>query len=121
MTQFSQIFKMSSSIIKIKHSYNTRTSRSRSSSPYLQNLQTTSKIASRTANTFSTISTSSTTSNIQGKWVIKLSKKELTSEENSLLQNGQKFAVNLATIPFKVYISTITVAVLQTGDLNGVD
>ena len=46
---------------------------------------------------------------------------ELTLEENSLLQKGPKFAVTPATIPIKEYISTTTVAALQTGELNGVD
>ena len=32
-----------------------------------------------------------------------------------------KFAVTLATIPIKEYISTTTVAALQAGELNGVD
>ena len=55
------------------------------------------------------------------KWVFNLSKKELTPEEKSLLQNGPKFAVTPATIPIKEYISTTTVAALQAGELNGVD
>ena len=55
------------------------------------------------------------------KWVINLSKKELTPEEKSLLQKGPKFAVISATIPIKEYISTITVAALQAGEINGVD
>ena len=78
-------------------------------------------MASKTTNTFNTIVTSSTSSIIQDKWVINLSKKELTPEEKSLLQKGAKFAVTLATIPIKEYISTTTVAALQTGKLNGVD
>ena len=66
--------------------------------------------------------TSSTSSGIQDKWVINLSKKELTPEEKSLLQKGPKFAVTPATIPIKEYISTTTtVAALQGGKLNGVD
>ena len=55
------------------------------------------------------------------KWVINLSKKELTPEEKSLLQKGLKFAVTPATIPIKEYISTTTEAALQAGGLNGVD
>ena len=82
---------------------------------------TTSKMASKTTNTFNTAVTSSTSSSIQDKWVINLSKKELTPEEKSLLQKGPKFAVTLATIPIKEYISTTTVAALQAGELNGVD
>ena len=82
---------------------------------------TTSKMASTTTNTFNTAVTSSTSSSIQDKWVINLSKKELTPEEKSLLQKGPKFAVTPATIPIKEYISTTTVAALQAGELNGVD
>ena len=78
-------------------------------------------MVSKTANTFNTAVTPSTSSSIQDKWVINLSKKELTPEEKSLLQKGQKFAVTPATIPFKEYISTTTVAALQAGELNGVD
>ena len=47
--------------------------------------------------------------------------KEGTPEEKFLLQKGPKFAVTLATIPIKEYISTTTVAALQAGELNGVD
>ena len=65
--------------------------------------------------------TLSTSSSVQDKWVINLSKKEPTSEEKPLLQKGSKFAVTPATIPIKEYISTTTVAALQTGELNGVD
>ena len=54
-------------------------------------------------------------------WVINLFNKELTPEENSLLQKGPKFVVSPAIIPIKVYISTTTVAALQAGKLNGVD
>ena len=79
---------------------------------------TTSKMASKTTNTFKTAVTSSNYSSIQVKWVIKLSKKELTPEEKSLLQKGPKFAVTPATIPLKECISTTTVA---AGELNGVD
>ena len=43
------------------------------------------------------------------------------NEEKSLLQKGPKFAVTLATIPIKEYISTTTVAALQAGELNGID
>ena len=82
---------------------------------------TTSKMASKTTNTSNTAVTSSTSSSIQDKWVINLSKKELTPEEKSLLQKGPKFAVTPATIPIKEYISTTTVAALQAGELNGVD
>ena len=82
---------------------------------------TTSKIASKTTNTFNNAVTSSTSSSIQNKWVINLSKKELTSEEKSLLQKGPKFPVTPATIPTKEYISTTTVAALQAGVFNGVD
>ena len=82
---------------------------------------TTSKMASKTTNTFNTAVTSSTTSSIQDKWVINLSKKELTPQEKSLLQKGPKFAVTPATIPTMEYISTTTVAALQVGELNGVD
>ena len=82
---------------------------------------TTSKMASKTTNTFNTAVTSSTSSSIQDKWVINPSKKELTPEEKSLLQNGPKFAVTPATIPIKEYIFITTVATLQAGELNGVD
>ena len=63
----------------------------------------------------------STSTSIQDKWVINLSKKELTPEELTLLQKGPKFAVAPATIPSKEFISTTTVAALQAGELNGVD
>ena len=82
---------------------------------------TTSKMASKATNTFSTAFTASTSSCIEDKWVINLSKKELTPEEKSLLQKGPKFAVTPATIPIKEYISMTTVAALQAGELNGVD
>ena len=82
---------------------------------------TNDKIASKTTNTFNTDVTPSTSSNIQDKWVINLSKKELTPEEKALLQKGPKFAVTPATIPIKEYISTTTVAALQAGEPNGVD
>ena len=62
---------------------------------------TTSKIASKTTNTFNTAVTSSASSNIQIKWLINLSKMELTPEEKSLLQKGPKFVVTPATIPIK--------------------
>ena len=82
---------------------------------------TASKMASKTTNTLNTAVTSSTSSNIQDKWVINLSKKELTPEEKSLLQKGPKFAVTAANIPIKEYISTTTVAALQAEEINGVD
>ena len=82
---------------------------------------TSSNMDSKTTNTSNTAVTSSTSSRIQGKWVINLSKKELTPEEKSLLQKGPKFAVTKATIPIKVYIPTTTVTAPQTGELNGVD
>ena len=82
---------------------------------------TTSKMVSKTTNTFNTAVTSSTTSSIQDKWVINLFNKELTPEENSLLQKGPKFAVTPATIPIKEYILTTNVAAPQVGALNGVD
>ena len=75
-------------------------------------------MASKTTNTFNTDVPPSTA---KDKWVINLSKQELTHEEKSLLQKGPKFAVTLATIPIKEYISTTIVAALQTGKLNGVD
>ena len=78
-------------------------------------------MASKTTNTFNTAVTSSTSSSIQDKWIINLSKKELTPDEKSLLQKGPKFAVTPATIPIKEYISTTTVTALQEGELNGVD
>ena len=74
-------------------------------------------MASKITNTFNTAVTS-TSSSIQDKWVINLSKKELTPEEKSLLQKGPKFTVTLATIPIKEYISTTIVAALQAGELN---
>ena len=83
--------------------------------------KTTSKMASKTTNTFNTVVTSSSFSSIQDKLVIKLSKKEPTPEEKSLLQKGPRIAVTPATIPIKEYISTTTVAALQVGELNGVD
>ena len=78
-------------------------------------------MVSKTTNTFNTAVTCSSSSSIQDKSVINLSKKELTPEEKSLLQKGPKFAVTPATIPIKEYISTIIVAALQAGELNGVD
>ena len=78
-------------------------------------------MASKTTNIFNTAVTSSTSSSIQDKWVINLSKKELTPEEMFLLQKGPQFAVTPATIPIKEYISTSTVAALQAGELNGED
>ena len=81
----------------------------------------TSKMASKRTNTFNTAVTSSNPSSFQDKWIINLSRKELTPEEKSLLQKGPKFTVTPATIPFKEYISTTTVAALQAGELNGVD
>ena len=51
---------------------------------------TTSKMTSKTTNTFNTVVTSSICSSIQDKWVINLSKKELTPKEKSLLQKGPK-------------------------------
>ena len=78
-------------------------------------------MASKTTNTFITAFTSSTSSRIQDKWVINISKKELTPEEKSLLQKGQIFAVSPATIPIKEYISTTTMVALQAGELNGID
>ena len=86
-----------------------------------RSLTTNSKMTSKKTNTFNTIVISSTFSSIQDKWVINLSKKELTPEERSLLQKGPKFEVMPATIPIKEYISTTTVAALQAGELNGVD
>ena len=80
-----------------------------------------SKMASKTTNTFNTAVTPSASSSIQDKWVVNLSKKELTPEEKSILQKGPKFAVTPATILIKEYISTTTVAALQVGELNGVD
>ena len=77
-------------------------------------------MAFKITNTSSTAITSSTSSHIQDRWVINLSKKELTPEEKSLLQKGPKFPVTPATIPIKEYITT-TVAALQAGELNGVD
>ena len=82
---------------------------------------TTEKTASKTTKTFNTAVTPSTSSNIKDKWVINLSKKDLTPEEKALLQKGPKFAVTPATIPIKEYISTTTVAALQAGEPNGVD
>ena len=82
---------------------------------------TTSKMAYKTTNTFNTAITSSTSSCILDKWVINLSKKELTPEEKSLLWKGPKFAVTPVTNPIKEYIFTTTVAALQAGELNGVD
>ena len=76
-------------------------------------------MAPKTTNTCNTAVTSSTSSSIQDKWVINLSKKELTPEERSLLKKGPKFAVTPATIPIKEY--TTTVAALQVGEPNGVD
>ena len=81
---------------------------------------TTSKVASKTTNTFNTAVTSSTYSSIQDKWVINLSKKELTPEEKSLLQKGPMFAVTPSTIPTKEYITT-TVTAPQASELNRVD
>ena len=82
---------------------------------------TTDKTASKATKTFNTAVTPSISSNIQDKWVINLSKKELTPEEKALLQKGPKFAVTPATIPIEEYISTITVAALQAGEPNDVD
>ena len=82
---------------------------------------TTVKTASKTTKTFNTAVIPFTSSNIQDKWVINLSKKELTPKEKALLQKGPKFAVTPATIPIKEYISTTTVAALQACEPNGVD
>ena len=82
---------------------------------------TTPKMAFMTTNTFNTAVTSSTSSSIQDKWVINLSKKELTPEEKCLLQKGPRFAVTPATIPIKEYISTTIVAAFKAGELNGLD
>ena len=79
---------------------------------------TASKISSETANI---AVTSSTSSRVQAKWVVNLSKKELTPEEKSLPKKSSKFAVTQASIPIKEYISTTTVAVFQAGELNGID
>ena len=81
---------------------------------------TTSKMACKTTNTFNTAVTDSTSSHIQDKCVLNFFKKELTSEEKSLLQKGPKFAVTPATIPIKEYISTTTVVALQAGEPNAV-
>ena len=53
--------------------------------PISRSSTTNSKMASKTTNTFNTTITSSTSSSILDKWVINLSKKELTPEEKSLL------------------------------------
>ena len=82
---------------------------------------TTSKMASKTTNTLNTAVTPSSSSSIQEKWVINLSKKELTPEEKSLLLKGPQFAGTPANIPIKEYTSTTTVAALQAGELNCVD
>ena len=83
---------------------------------------TTSKMASKTTNTFNTAVTSSTSSNIEDKWVINLSKNELTPEEKSFYyKNAQKIAVTWTTIPIKEYICTTIVTTLQAGELSGVD
>ena len=75
-------------------------------------------MATKMPNNFSTPATCFTASGIQYKGVIKLSKKELTPEENPLLQKGPKFAVTTAIITVKEYT---TAAALQAGELNGVD
>ena len=72
-------------------------------------------------NTVNTVVTSSTSSSIWEKQVINLSKKELKSEEKSLLQKGPMIAPTQATIPIKEYISTTPVTALQAGELNGGD
>ena len=107
---------------KRKHSYSTKNIQIKKLKHLNSRSSTaTSKMASKTTNTFNTVITSSTSSGIQDKWVINLSKTELTPEERSLLQKDPKFAVTSATIPIKEYISTTTVAALQAGELNGVD
>ena len=78
-------------------------------------------MSSKTINTFNTAVISSTSSSIQDKWIINLSKKELTPEEKSFLQKGPTFAVTPATFHIKEDISTTTVAAVQAGELNGVD
>ena len=78
-------------------------------------------MSSKITSTFNTAVTPSTSSSTQDKWVINLSKKELASEEKSLLQKGLKFAVTPATIPITEYISTPTVTALQADALTGVD
>ena len=50
---------------------------------------TTSKMASKTTNTFNTAVTSSSSSSIQDKWVINLSKKELTPEKSLYYRKAQ--------------------------------
>ena len=71
---------------------------------------TTSKMASRSTNTFNTAVTSFDSSNIQDKWVINL----FTTERPKICSYPSNH-------PLKEYISTTTVAVLQAGELNGVD
>ena len=78
-------------------------------------------MASKTSNTFNTAVTSPTSSSIQDKWVINLSKKELTPEDKSSVQKGPKFTVTPATISIMEYISPTSVAALQAGELNDVD
>ena len=80
----------------------------------------TSKMASKTTNTLNTAVTSSTSSSIQDKWVINLSKKELTPEEKVFTTERSKIFSYPTTIPIKEYISTTTVVPLQVGELNGV-
>ena len=60
-------------------------------------------------------------SHIQDKWVINLSKEELTPEEMSLLQKGLNLQLPQQPSPLKEYISTTTVAAFKAGKLNGVD
>ena len=122
MNQPSQICRTQSSIIKRKCSCSTGTPKSRSSStlspePPQQPL----RWPPRQQTFFRTTATSSTSSSIQEKWIINLSKKELTPEEKPLLQKGPKFSVTLATIPVKEYTSTTTGAALKVGELNIVD
>ena len=74
-----------------KFKYSTRPPRSRRSSPLSLELpQKTSKMAFKTTHTFSTTATSSTTSSMEDKWVINLSKKELTPYQSLYYRKAQK-------------------------------
>ena len=122
MTKPLQFYRTPSLIIKIKPSYHTRIPRSRGSqtlSP--ESPQKPLRWPPRQPTLSGTIATSCITSSIQDKWVINLSKKELTLKEKYLLQKGPTFAVTLEPIHVKEYISTTTVAALQAGEFNGVD
>ena len=82
---------------------------------------TTCKMASKTTNTYRTNATSSTTSSIEEKWVINLSKMELTPEKSLYYRKAWNLRLSQQPSLLEKYISTTTVAVLQAGEFNSGD